>query len=350
MQNAPGQSCWATPPPGGFNAGEWFLADLNIVERLAAFIHISEDVLQRSVFLDSRIAAPLEQASWVNFDSIPKVHGESTVGLLLHTSFCCSTLLSRALHVPKYSVSLREPLAIRKLVDAYLLKQDVNEAADISAALLARPWMAAKQVLIKPSHVTLPVMCRFIESIAQTKTLVLTSTLERFLVSNIKKPSSTQAKVPELVYRFIRGTALERPFTDALKQQPRFLQFVAAQWFAMQFHVGTICAIFGNDRVRILQEETLLGSFDEYVGKSADWLGFSFSTDQLLEHARMTKQNHAKNQSEPYKSDDHAVLHNHITSRFGREIEDALRWAEENLKPIMREQIDLSEVSAFQLR
>ncbi|HEY4555061.1 MAG TPA: hypothetical protein VIG68_01300, partial [Lysobacter sp.] len=190
-----------------FDDARWFPVDLDVVHGRFAFLPIDADVLERSVFLDTRIEARLTDATVVDADALP-AGDPPPPGWLFHTSFCCSTLLARALHLPPALVALKEPLVLRRLADAREAGQDTDALLPQTVALLARPWQPRGAVVIKPTHAALNIAGDCLDATPGSRAVVLSSGLEDFLVSNIKKTPETQAKIPALAERALKAGTL----------------------------------------------------------------------------------------------------------------------------------------------
>ena len=101
-----------------FQDASWFPVDLDVPARAFRFLKLAPSVLEDSVFLDTRIGAPLEQAVAVPAGALGASPAGAVPAFLFHTSFCCSTLLARTLHIAPRVVALKEPLVLRRLADA----------------------------------------------------------------------------------------------------------------------------------------------------------------------------------------------------------------------------------------
>lgn len=97
----------------------WLVDDIDFVRREFSFVHTSQAELSRQTFLDSRwqrsgrrLRLPIDAViAALPAADPPPLH------FIWHTSFCCSTLLARALEHPRHSLSLREPQILIALAD-----------------------------------------------------------------------------------------------------------------------------------------------------------------------------------------------------------------------------------------
>jgi hypothetical protein len=209
--------------------------------RTFRFLSIAPSVLEESVFLDTRIQAQLAQATPVAADRLDGVGPAASTGFLFHTSFCCSTLLARLLHVEGRSIALKEPLVLRRLADARHSGVPAGKLTGLSVRLLARPWTNGGHVLIKPTHVALNIATELLEAAPAARAVLLYGTLEDFLISNIKKPPASQQKVPELAERALLASGWHERLPREALAPPDFLSGVALQWCAQLELAGCCC-------------------------------------------------------------------------------------------------------------
>ena len=229
----------------------WFAVDLHVPDRRFAMRHLGDDVIDRSSFLDTRIEAPPGESEALDAARVdPAALPRARVGWLFHTSFCASTLLARCLHLPPFGVALKEPLVLRRLSDARHAGRPLDDLIDPSVALLARPWHPGGAVVIKPTHVALNVAVDLLAATPDGRAVFLTSSLEEFLISNLKKPPESQAKIPLLVERALRATGLSARLPPAALQPPDLACAAGLQWAAQQELLRHVVEAIGPARAR----------------------------------------------------------------------------------------------------
>lgn len=337
---------WFDPPARGFADARWFATDLHLPGRWVGFLHLDDAALHRNVFLDSRIDAPWQRCVQVPLDALAEQElPQARVGWLLHTSFCCSTLLARMLFCAPYCTALREPLLLRRLADARFADWPLAGAMELPLRLLARPWHEGATVLIKPTHAALNIAAELLQLRPGERALVLTSRLEDFVISNIKKTPETHARVRELVVRALKALGLSQPPATP----PDLLCEVALQWAAQSLVVGRLLRQLGAERVRVLQERALLADPVVVSAAANDWLQLGIPAAVLAEQAQRAGGLHAKVETRPYgpaqREHEAAIIRQH----YGAEIARALRWADRQLQPWLGEVGHLHERPEFAL-
>lgn len=320
-----------------FADARWFPVDIHVPRREYGFLAIGPDVLERSTFLDTRIEAPIQEALTVAVDVAAQAAMPSApVGWLLHTSFCCSTLLARVLHLPPYQVVLKEPLVLRRLGDARHAHWPLAGLLEPTVRLLARPWDPGGAVVIKPTHAALNVAVELLEATPESRGVILTSSLDDFLVSNLKKTAETQAKAPALAERALQAGSFHARLPAGALAPPDLLAAAALQWAAQRELCADIMVAVGPQRLRILDAATLLDDVPGVAGQCAQWLQLPVPQDVLAVRAGEVSQRNAKAVEAGYDAHRRASDVRRIQAQCGRQIVDARRWFDRMVMPAMR--------------
>lgn len=248
-----------------------FPVDYDARHDLVHELRLDVATVEQSVFLDNRIAADLASATLVPRGALRPAAAPSRAAILLHTSFCGSTLLAKALHDRERCIALREPLVFRRLADAAHQGLAVDAALPDLARRVVQPWSNGAPALVKPTHAALPLAPALLASLPQAKVLALTSSLEDFLLSNLRKPAETQARTGELVARQARGNPLDLRRL-ALPREPDFLDIVALQWSLQREWLALVQRRFPG-RMKVVDAASLYARPVETLAASAAWLG-----------------------------------------------------------------------------
>lgn len=305
------------------------------------FLFRAEDPEQlgASTFLDTRhfsADAGMETVPLSALDAARLVPAERR-GLILHTSFCCSTLLARLLQIPGESICLKEPLVLRRLADAALGAQPDMELTMAAMRLLFRAPAGLDAVLVKPTHVALNIVEAMLDAVPGTRAVILTSSLESFLLSNIKKPDETKRKVPELVERFMAGSSLASRLPPPAFTPPDFLSAVALQWHAQRQIVNDLLRGRHAAACRLLDERTLLADPASTLREVSQWFGMPLGAKAAEDRIDAVMHRHAKATTMRYSPDEKSYENGLLRSRYTREIDSALDWAHRYLTPHLTE-------------
>lgn len=325
----------ATPD---FGDAHWFPYDLDVSNRCFAMMRIGEATLTSSAFLDNRIVASLANLISVSADTAAaQAMPGSVSGWLFHTSFCCSTLLARALHLPPYQVCLKEPLVLRRLGDARYENKSLAALVRTTSRLLMRPWHAGGAVIVKPTHAALNIGVDLLRETPGARAVILTSPLEDFLVSNIKKTPETQSKTPLLAQRALRAGNFRSRLPKEAFNPPDLLAVAALQWAAQRELVLDIRDQVGHDRVWLLDQRDLLADVPGMTVRVAQWLGLPAPPEELEPHATATAQRNAKAPEVDYSAAKRSAESQFVSGMFHAELKRALAWTERYVLPAMRE-------------
>ncbi len=314
----------------------WFAADLHVPHRRVHLLQVDDEVIERSAFLDTRIEARLAAAVPVALADVPASLPQAPVAWLFHTSFCASTLLARALHLAPFTTALREPLVLRRLSDARHAGTDLEGLLAPCVRLLARPWTERGAVVIKPTH---PALNLAVELMAQTpasKAVVLTCTLPEFLISNLKKPPESQAKIPTLVERALAATRFAARLPPAALQPPDLICAAGLQWAAQRELVLDVAQAIGPARLRVIDMQALLADLVAAVDDAARWLGLPVPAAALADHARLEGARNAKATTVPYGPERRAHEAGIVVQHFRDALSAAQRWLDAHVLPAMR--------------
>lgn len=312
-----------------------FPVDLHVPERRYGVLRIDDDVLARSSFLDTRIEAPLADARPLSVDDVPSALPSARVGWLFHTSFCGSTLAARALHVPPHSVCLREPLVLRRLGDARHGGWSLDGLIAPTLRLLSRPWHDGSAVVIKPTHAALNLAIDLVQATPDSRGVVLTSSLDDFLVSNLKKTPESQAKIPQLAERALRVGTFASRLPPAALQPPDLLCAAALQWAAQRECMVDLVQASGG-RVRTLDMSWLLDDLAGAMAQTARWLQLDIPEQVLRSNCQAQAARNAKAIASPYDSQQRAREAMVVTQMFRDPLARTRVWADSHLLPAMR--------------
>src|SRR5262245_11429977 len=315
----------------------WFAADLHVAEGWFGMLRLDETVIERSSFLDNRIEASLAGMAPCPADSVAGARPpRGRIAWLFHTSFCASTLLARALHVAPFATSLKEPLVRRRLSDARHAGRSLDGVLEPAIRLLGRPWHPGGTVVIKPTHVALRIAVDLMTAAPDSRAVILTSSLEEFLISNLKKPASSQAKIPELVERMLRGTGFEARLSPQALRPPDLLCAAGLQWAATREVVQDVALAIGPDRVRVLDMQPLLVDLAATVNDCARWLELPAPPSALSVHAREVGKHNAKALDVPYGPERRAYEAQLVIDHYSGLLRRAYGWTQAHVLPAMR--------------
>lgn len=136
--------------------------NLDFARQAILLLQLSRDELRRASFLDDRIRNPQTSGRWVQFEQIEQLIGAlahvKPLHFIFHSGHVGSTMISRLLDEAPGVLSLREPLALRTLADAFDLKGEdfclaspgqLDRLLNWFVVLWARGYADTKTVVLK---------------------------------------------------------------------------------------------------------------------------------------------------------------------------------------------------------
>ena len=181
---------------------------------------------------------------------------------ILHSAFCCSTLLARAFDAPGLAMGLKEPVILNDLIGWQLRGGDARQIASVldgSLRLLERPFAPGEAVVIKPSNVVNAMAPLILQLRPQARALLLHAPLRVFLGSVARKGMDGRLWVRDLLVKQLKQGLHGFGFSgeDYLGQTD--LQVAAMGWLAQQALFARMASQFGA-QVRCLDSEELLAA------------------------------------------------------------------------------------------
>jgi hypothetical protein len=312
---------------------EWFPVDLDVGNGAFHFMRLSPEQVTQATFLDKRMDLDWTQAAL--FPAIAAPGTGAVASWLWHTSFCGSTLLSQLLHAAPWTMSLREPLVLRRVSDARAANRTWREYLAPSVMLLARPWTGGGHVLIKPTHAALNIAADLMAVQPTGRGIVLTSTLADFLVSHLKKSRQTLESVPTLAERALSVGEFHRRLDAAAFNPPDLLCAAALQWAAQRELIADLMS-GSPDRLRVVDFSMLQADPQACATECAAFLELPIPADVLAARAREAATVHAKAPGRAYDRHAREAEARWLLSQNENEIRQALQWADRHLIPHMR--------------
>jgi len=313
----------------------WFPFDVDVAGGRLQWLRVDEGLIVDSAFLDPRMPATGRPQAFTALAPVAALRPPAGApAWLWHTSFCGSTLLARILHLAPRSVALREPLLLRRLSDAAHAGVEVAPWLHPMTALLSRPWRPDGRVVVKPTHAALNLARAAMAATPEAKALLLTSPLEDFLVSHLKKTADTLAKIPQLAERALRAGGLPQRLPASAWQPPSPLAAAALQWAAQRELVAGLHADCGS-RLRVLDWAGLRERIEDGAVEAAAFLQLDLPEAALRAHARACAGVHAKAPARRYDTATLREENDWLRAQHRAAVSDALRWAEAHVLPAL---------------
>ncbi len=265
----------------------WMPHRLDTARRVVTFGRFDRNALAEASFLDNRIDAAASQWTEAPIDALlnAKIPARPAPAFLFHTSYCCSTLMARALDVPGRAFALKEPNIIMDLSNAYRMARNQNEQKladrlrEIILDLLARPHLENERVLIKPTNAAnnlAPII-----SAHGAPMIFLYSDLRGFLTSVIKKGEPCRT----IIRQIYRVFAMDKIGVSAIPQRDALaltdLQIAALAWRHQIEMFNSMLLAPGGAHLRSLDFRTLLARPAETLRAASDHMQLGVDAETL---------------------------------------------------------------------
>ena len=321
------------------NNPDFMLYRIDIDSAELHFLEVTKDTFQKSTYLDNRIqytkerlvALPIEEVIRA-FEHVPTTR--SPVQFIFHISFCCSTLLSRALQSPGDTLVIREPwiffqmssVKTRMIATGEWEKQG-PALIDLMLTLLNKTYAPDEHIVIKPSNLSNNIIDDVLTILPDSHGILLYTDLREFIISNLKKDDDTKQKIPWLASEAAALVHYKDSFPGIIPAQLPHLRAAAVFWHAQMLH---FMHLLSNrpERLRALRSQDLLNSPAAILGSVSDWLGLKLTADHFDKVINGSVwHSHAKDPRYQYGMELRDEENRDIIGRYASEIDDALAWA-----------------------
>jgi hypothetical protein len=296
------------------------------------FLKIDRALAGRSAFLtDNTLPAGLPSVVLGRAESIAVAPAPAPLHLILHSGYCCSTLLARALERPGLATVLKEPTILNDLVG---WRRRGDHAARLAPAtadmlhLLARPYESGEVVVAKPSNVLNGFARPLLETHAGIRALLLHAPLQVYLGSIARKGMWGALWVREHLIGALQDGIVQLGFgRDAFLGQTD-LQIAAMGWLAQQGVFQALVRSFGPDRVRTIDSETLLAHRERAIVRIAAFFDLELKAAEAAAIADGPAFSSHSKFATPFDAQDRARAQTEIPDDRRDEIEKIVVWTQ----------------------
>lgn len=257
--------------------------------------------------------------------------GKTPFGLIFHSAFCGSTMLTRALSLPAVAMGLSEPLLLNDIVGFRQRGAPgaaVARLADAALRLLSRPFGPGEQAIIKPSNVVNPFAELLMSLHPQAQAIFLHAPLETFLISVARKGLACRLWARELAVKYV-PEGMFAPLgiapDDLLRQVD--LQVAAAGWLAQHRMFQHLAATVGRQRLLLVDADSLIAKPEPALAAIA--AHFRLGLDAPAVHAIAGGPAFARHSKSgaAFTAQDRVAEYAQAREAYGDEIAGVLAWA-----------------------
>lgn len=233
------------------------------------FVYAPRETQRRATFLDPRFLHKAPRTQPLPMAELTDTAIEQPVHYILHTAFCCSTLLTRALDIPGAAMGLKEPSVLPYFARAW--RRGLRDARLSSLTrtldLLARPLEPGETQIVKPSNLANPLGADLLALRPNSKALILHGTLESFLAATARARGADGRDFGRDMHDRFAPEGAAAPEGDG--------EAAADAWMLQAAVLQTVLQRFGAERVRTLSADALLADPSTALARLGDFLGIS---------------------------------------------------------------------------
>lgn len=272
---------------------EYLLTGVDLARKECEFLGLDPGAYRASAFLDHRLRSVRRDAFRAPLDAMTGAIAGSTVqppiNYIFHTSFCCSTLISRCLDMEAACAGLREPPVLMQMANekrragASGRATGWEPALGTVLALLAKCRGPDEAVLIKPTNAANNLAEDVLPMPGTGGVLLLHSNLKYFLVSILKKGEPGRAFVRQL-FAVMRGDSERtRALDPEALSRLTDLQIAAFTWYSQMDSYLRLLQQFPDKRIATLDCDVFLAEPLETLVKLCAFFGITADRERLVE-------------------------------------------------------------------
>jgi hypothetical protein len=256
---------------------------------------------------------------------------QAPLHFIFNTSFCCSTLLAKALEVPGISASLMEPSILVKVAER-LIRDGAEQNAlqlELALRLLERPLGRGETMIVKSSNFANRLVEPVLALHPESRAVLLYSDAGTFLRSILKRGLVARINARKLYSNLAAWTLLEFGFSDEEIFQQSDLQIAGLAWLMQIAHFQSIADRLGHERVIVVDAADLLGDPATTLQRVEYFFGLNLDERQV---ARIVGgpvfSKHSKSVEVDYSASARERDHEALMEVHGEELGMVVQWLE----------------------
>jgi hypothetical protein len=316
-----------------FDSPEFYPMRIDFEKQVVRYVRMSRETYKSSVFLDSRTrhlgSGPYE----VRMDDMLLAAGgprrsAKPVHYILHTTFCCSTLLARYFELLPICFVLKEPGLLTQLsLAGSISAAHWHEAFDLSLLLLTRTYDPSQFVVIKPHEPVNSLGIKLLEHDPDTTVTFLSTPVRPFLLSVLKEPARrywVRKRVLGAAQSTIEFPALGGIDVSSLSEP----EAVAFLWILNRLLRNQLLSSKHGRRVLAIAGDDVARSPNQVLSSIAALSGIPLDDQDIrsmVNHPSVRQ--YSKDLSRPYDSQSRQRELSELEIRWGSEADLAIKWA-----------------------
>jgi hypothetical protein len=254
---------------------------------------------------------------------------QAPMHFIFHTSFCCSTLLAKALDVPGVSAALKEPDVLINLANRLIRSDDASnrQRLELVLRLLERPPAPGETVVVKPTNFANRLVEPIMTLRPESRAILLYSDVETFIRSLLKRGMWGRITARKLFNQLAGWSPLVSSYSVADILEYTDVQIAALSWLAQIHHFDAMARVFGPDRIMVLDSAALLADPAAALKKARALFELNLS-DADVERiaAGPVFSKHSKFSERDYSAEAREQDHKAVNEAHADELSMVLQW------------------------
>jgi len=260
-------------------SSEWLPHYYDAQGQRVQFVRLERDKIRELTFLADYQPSGGQDSCWLTAEEI---NNESvrpgTLHFVFHTAFARSTLLTRALDMPGFSIGLSEPKILNELA---IGGPKARELLKPILRLLARPFADGEAVVVKPSNTANGLIEEMLSYNEQSRALLLTGTLESFLRSVNKKGMMGRRWVRRLFTHIMQFAPLDFGMSQSEQFEATDLQYAGLTWLLQQRQFAMLLSSNAGARMRSLDSDHFNSEREQSLSKLSTFFEIDAPPEQI---------------------------------------------------------------------
>jgi hypothetical protein len=256
--------------------------------------------------------------------------GEAPLHFIFHTSFCCSTLMLKALDIPGHTFGLKEPDVLINLANRFIRSDDAanRERLRLVLRLLARPFQAGETMIVKPTNFANRLALPILEANPGSRAVLLYSDVRTLLRSILKRGMFGRIWGRKLFRSIASWSSLDLGYSAQENFLLTDLQALGLGWLLQMHHFSEIAQAMG-DRVLVIDSADFLADPRRTLGDVADLFRLDLPKSAIDEMvAGPTFARHSKFSAQDYGEAERAADQDAAEAAHHDELEMVVKWVE----------------------
>jgi hypothetical protein len=314
----------------------WFAEKLDPLRNSVSFVFTDRQTLANQPFLDYRWKTERLPRREMSLDAAVAALQRSSpsphLNFIWHTSFCCSTLIARALDHPAHNLSLCEPQILVRIAD--IKRSGLFMADGLSTRLpetvfrlLARTPEPGTHVIVKPSNFA-NVLIADAARATRGRALFLYSDLESFLISVAKSGIPLHKYARRLFSNIAGDSGQPLPWKPHEIFQMSDLEIAALAWHMQIGEFRRSWPLFEPGRIASLDCDAFLAEPAAVIVRLDAFFGLGLGAahvKRVIEGPLL--RSHAKVPGVPYDARRRAGEKTMMRKRLGADLQRVIDWS-----------------------